>query len=119
MAKSVDNFNSLENSLTFNDKKNLVNSINIDIKRKGINLNENKVKEKKLLEASMEVNLNSSFNLKQNENTTNNNNDNTNSTEIDIYDAYAIICFPSLNNRSKCGKGEITLPGKISEFMCF
>ena len=51
LAKSVDNINSLENSLTFNDKKNLVISINIDIKRKGINLNENKVKEKKLLEA--------------------------------------------------------------------
>ena len=118
LAKSFDNFNCLENSLTFNDKKNLVNSINVDINRKAINLNENKVKEKKLLEASMDVNLNSSFNLKQNENATNNNNDNSNSTDIEIYDGYAIICFPSLNNRSKSGKGEITLPGKISELIC-
>ena len=114
LAKSFDNFNNLENSLTFNEKKNLVNSINVDINRRNINLNENKAKEKKLLEASMDVNLNSSFNnnLKQNENT------NNTSTDIEIYDGYAIICFPSFNNRSKCGKGEITLPGKLSEPIC-
>ena len=86
-----------------------------------------------LLDASMDVNLgNSSNNLNQNINnlkslssdinsSTDNNNENNNNNKINeemsYYDGYAVICFPTYNNKD-IGKGIVTLPGKITDCVC-
>ena len=86
-----------------------------------------------LLEASMDVNLgNSSNNMNQNINNNlklfssennsmefnddNNNNKNINH-EMNYYDGYAVVCYPSYNN-NQLGKGIITIPGRISDLVC-
>ena len=114
LAKSFQCNSNLEDSLLFNENKKLVNSININEKKHEMSIDsiKNKIlngnKDNNLLEASMEVNLNrSSHNL-----------DINNNTNMDIYDGYAIICFPSLDNKNMSGKGEIIIPGKISELIC-
>ena len=63
-------------------------------------------------------------NLKNINNTINNNNieyneneSNDANTKMSFYDGFAVICFPSCNN-DQLGKGEITIPGKISELVC-
>ena len=84
-----------------------------------------------LLEVSMDVNLgNSTNNISQNNKLQNLSSDINNSlednendinkiinSEMNYYDGYAIICFPTYA-RKKFGKGVITIPGKLSELIC-
>jgi hypothetical protein len=49
-------------------------------------------------------------------NSATNNNENENN-DMSFYDGYAVVCFPT-NKNSKLGRGEITIPGKISDLIC-
>ena len=50
------------------------------------------------------------FNDDNNKNTKNTNDD------MNYYDNYAVVCYPSYNN-NQLGKGLVTVPGKISELV--
>ena len=116
LAKSFEQENKLDESLLFNVNKNLENSINVNLERKEFNVdsfkkqNKKETSDKKVLEASMEVNLNNSFaNIKNIKEPSNIN---------EIYNGYAIISFPSFDKNNTIGKGEIIIPGKITELIC-
>ena len=84
-----------------------------------------------LLEASMDVNLGNSMSNINSQNALNNNLKNINTAinsnnneyneneynDMSFYDGYAVVCFPT-NKNNKLGKGEITIPGKISDLIC-
>ena len=89
----------MDKNIILNENKSFVNSIE-----------ENKVQN----ESNKSKTLNST-NDKSSLNSTKNDVDLTNSNNFEIYDGYAIICFPYFDNdRSKKGKGKIIIPGKIS-----
>ena len=71
-----------------------------------INKNQNEVSKSKLLNSTNDKTSLNSTNIDLDISTFNN---------LEIYDGYAIICFPYFENDKKMkGKGTITIPGKIS-----
>ena len=99
LSKSFEYLNNLDKNIILNENKSFVNSIE-----------KNTVQN----ESNKSKTLNST-NDKSSLNSTKNDVDLTNTNNFEIYDGYAIICFPYFDNeRSKKGKGKITIPGKIS-----
>ena len=118
ISKSYENLdnNNDDDSLLFNVNKNLMNSVSMNLNRNEMNIdsfknkNQKEKKDKTILEASMKMNLEQSeYNLK---------NKKIDDFYNQIYNGYAAICFPSFENKNMTGKGQIIIPGKISDLIC-
>ena len=113
MAKSYDQLNILDESLLFNVKKNLANSITTNLNRNELNIDsyKNKIQNEERDKPLLEEKLSRSYSgLNKNSSEISNN--------IEKYDGYAVIFFPSFEHKKIFGKGEIIIPGKITELIC-
>ena len=100
LSKSFEYLNNLDNNIILNENKVFVNSIEIN------NKNNNEISQSKIINSTKD---------KSSLNSTNNDLDLLNTQNIEIYDGYAIICFPFFDkDKNKKGKGVITIPGKVS-----
>ena len=116
LAKSFDQVKKIDESLLFYPQEYLQNSINVNLSRHELKIDSynNKNQNKKEIKDKIlqKENLSNNYTNIQKSKEPNNNNVN------EIYNGFAIITFPSFDKNSKVGKGEIIIPGKISELIC-
>ena len=99
VSKSFEYLNNLDKNIILNENKAFVNSIEV-------NEIQNETSKSKIL---------NSTNDKTSLNSTKTDIDLANPNNFEIYNGYAMICFPHYDmDKKKKGKGKITIPGKIS-----